>query len=173
MLNARSFRKKRGVAVIELVMMLTIFIFVIISLYGSWGVIHSGILNSIAARSYAFVIINNRSNLNFLHEFSPAPLENNYHKYGIRYFATTQQSAEDTFIARTETIDIGGGSWSSSTDRQRGILGFDVRGGRSDDWTDLSSLGRIRPNQRNTDIEKRVIKLKQAYGICLNSKCNS
>ena len=54
--------KSSGIAVFEILPLLVVFISLIGLTLGLWGAVHSSILQSIAARHYAFEVINNRTN---------------------------------------------------------------------------------------------------------------
>jgi len=69
MLNNRSvLYDERGMAVFEIIPILVIFVVLINFSLGFFGIVHSGILSSIAARNYAFETFRNRANLNYFRD---------------------------------------------------------------------------------------------------------
>ncbi len=59
---------QQGNATVEMIPILFLFILLFNFTLGFFGIIHSGILNSIAARNYAFETFRNRSNLSYLRD---------------------------------------------------------------------------------------------------------
>lgn len=69
MKNRRRLRNdERGLATVETLPLLLVFVILLAYSFGSFGIIHTGILNSIAARTYAFETMRNRSNVTYFRD---------------------------------------------------------------------------------------------------------
>ena len=179
-------KKNRGVAIIEFFLFFFIFVFSLALLYGSWGVVHSGVLNSIGARAYAFYSIANRSDLSFYRD-DVDPLAGNTptayfwdsdpKKKDTRFFAVIKTEGQGDpldFFARQIKINLGSGSWKANN--PDGIWGG--KKGRNspygggfqnpDKWLNDP---RLQHDKRNIQEESTVVYLKQGYGICLDVNC--
>lgn len=142
-------QSERGIATIETVTLLFVFVLFMSFTVGFFGVVHTGILNSISARAYTFETFRNRVNLSFLRdEKIPAP-DDYYGNIGFRVNG----------ISESESIH-----WVPS---KRSISAT----------YDLKDLKISDHNDQNLQITKRETKsfnpvwIKTAYGICLNAKC--
>lgn len=134
-----------GVAVVEMLPLLAIFIILFGLTFGFWTSVHSGILRSIAARHYAFEVINNRSHIIYHRDTGPFQKDKAfyYEKNGYRFFAavTRQERDDPDLIAETQSINL-----------------FDSGGTKI-------------PVHSTSSNQVNPIKLKMGYGICLNFKC--
>lgn len=162
--------KNRGVAIAEFLFMFIIFIFVMVLLYGSWGVIHSGILNSISARAYATYVISNRSDLSFVRDYGEEDiLDQSYfntraeNPKNIRFFSIIKPDnplSEKDFIPEQLRLDLG--YWHSGSLEH-------ISDEEGQEWS-----SEIRPNVRILPRYKaHVVYLKQGYGICLDAPCGN
>jgi len=152
-----NLKNQKGMAIIELVPIMIIIILLFNFSLGFFGAIHTGILNSMAARNYAFETFRHRSNLTYLREGGADIVT--YTEEGFRLHATTSDNAKgnkEQFIATGRPIDfladanLATGSKDLHNSQIYGIIDgkrYTAGGGVSPIW--------IRPQ----------------YGICLNSKC--
>lgn len=133
-----------GVAVLEMLPLLAVFVILFGLTFGFWASIHSGILRSIAARHYAFEVINNRSHIVYHRDTANQQPEKEqyYEKNGYRFFASVkrQQTDDPDLLSERQAINL-----------------FD-------------SGGTQIPEQDRDD-QANPIKLKTGYGICLNFEC--
>ena len=60
---------KRGMAMLEALPLIWVMFVLMGATLGSWGIVHTAVLNSIAARNYTFFSFNNRSDLSYLRDF--------------------------------------------------------------------------------------------------------
>ena len=144
------FKNSSGIAVVEMLPLLMVFIMFFGLTFGFWQAIHSGTLQSIAARHYAFEVINNRTNLFYGRDEAPDPDnpptlsdKNYYKKNGYRYFSVVKYQP---------------GIPSPNPDPAKKKL--NLFGGSPLNIDDVSGGEKASP-----------IHLKQAYGICLNLHC--
>ncbi|MDE0119490.1 MAG: hypothetical protein OXM55_05730 [Bdellovibrionales bacterium] len=66
------FQGKRGMAMIEAFPLIWLMFVLMAATLGSWGIVHTAVLNSIAARNYTFFSFNHRSDLSYLRDFGAA-----------------------------------------------------------------------------------------------------
>lgn len=148
-------QNQKGMAVMELIPIMIIIVLLINFSLGFFGAIHTGILNSMAARNYAFETFRHRSNLSYLREKAPTY----YGNKGLRFHATTSENKNgdfDRFIATGRPIDF--------------LAQLDSRGSK-----DLhnNQIYNIIDGKRFTEGNGGVTPLwvRPQYGICLESKC--
>ena len=189
----QSFKAKKGIAVIEFMLMFFVYVFLLVVLYGSWGIVHSGVLNSISARYGAFKQIAHRSDLSFYYSDVLANKENILkHSYftgnhpltgkkAIRVFGvvTKKNNPEDDPKWKPVELrmDVGGAGWNNST--EKGILGFDRSRNKEDFnnpspvWAERIELGSgpSFENRHDREFKTSAVELKQVYGICLDFHC--
>jgi len=86
---ARLLQNQRGVAVVEMLSFLAVFVTLFGLAFGFWTAIHRGTLQSIAARHYAFEVINNRTHFIYHRDTVDAGDDGNkkayYKKNGSRF----------------------------------------------------------------------------------------
>lgn len=147
---------KKGMATIEALPMLVVFVIFFSYTYGFFSVIHSGILYSIGARAYAFETFRNRSNVTYFRGNNNAGYYNYYTKTEVRYHCTQAGSSTDTFIAEKRAISIGmalGQTSNSNAD-------IEIHNEKIHDL-----------DQRNRDVKVNPIWIKTCYGICVTPGC--
>lgn len=157
-------KNEKGMAVFEMIpIIIVIVLFVNFSL-GFFGAIHTGILNSIAARNYAFETFRNRSNLIYFKNTDTSAIKYEYSKENMRVHAINTEksvgkSAEPEFSASARLIDF-----LNSDNRAADIVG-----------NDKSNHAKVQgiPDGRNENVSANPIWIKSAYGICLNVKCGT
>lgn len=146
-------------AVMELIPIMIIIIMLSNFSLGFFGAIHTGILNSMAARNYAFETFRHRSNLVYLREGVPVEDNVNFATQNIRFHAIVSDKTKGDkshFIATGRPIDF--------------LAQLDATGSK-----DLHNkqIYTILDGKRFTDSNGGVtpIWVRPQYGICLNSKC--
>lgn len=149
---------QKGMAMIEALPLLVIFVMFLSFGLGFWGAIHTAVLHSIGARAYAFETFRNRTNLNFFREdgsaLTRAPLF--LGGKGFRYHAI--QNALDSrpnFVASPRNIAMGSAQPTQSTNVQ----------------THNVDVYSIEDRGRNQKVETSPIWVMVGYGICLNAGC--
>lgn len=154
-------KNQRGTAMVEIVPLLAIFVLMVNFALGFFGVIHSGIINSIAARNYAFETFRNRSALDYLRDVRGSDSVT-YRKEGFRFHGIKKEGvAAAEWVATTQVIKF--------TDLEGN---FDVLGSADDH---NRGLRRIAEGARASDsgLEEGVnpVWIRTIYGICLNATC--
>lgn len=153
-------KNQNGLAVFEIVPILVIFILLLNFALGFFGAIHSGILNSIAARNYAFETFRNRANLNYLRDSGTAVFY--FSGLGYRFHGTISDAAStDKWVATKRGLKF--------TDSGADILNT------ADSATHSSKVPKISSGQKASDVigenDFENVWVRTLYGICLNNKC--
>jgi hypothetical protein len=151
---------ERGLATIEVVPLIVVFLVLISYGMGAWGIVHAATLHSIGARTYAFETFRSRTNLEYYREDGSA-ITGDVHglkKLGFRYHSIRNPTGADldftapvrrvAFITPNPEVDGG----NNPTTHNQKIF-------------DLTAAG------RNTDTRVTPAWIMVAYGICLNSTC--
>ncbi len=142
-------------AIIESIPFLVIFLVLLGYSIGFFGVVHSGILQSIAARNYTFETFRHRSNLVYFRDnrFN-MPIETiRYQLRGHRFHAivSDESTNADGFYATERKIALG-------------IPSKETPGRR-----DLNMI--LPENQRYQGRGVNPVWIKITYGICINPQC--
>ncbi len=158
-------KSERGIAVFELIPVLVIVALFLNFIFGFFGVIHTGILNSIASRNYTFETFRHRSNVAFFRDledgYNSGP-KTRYHETQIRYHGTTGEQRPKGALSWIATV--------------RDIAFIKDQAGLDDDLGSRgehqSTLANIRPDQRIEDSEGfSPVWIQPTYGICINFEC--
>lgn len=150
---------RKGMATIEALPMLVVFVIFFSYTYGFFSVIHSGILYSIAARAYAFETFRNRSDLTYFRGNENNGSYNYYTKKGLRFHCAHAGSPDvinPDFTAEKRAISIGM-SLSPTSNSNADISIHNEK---------IHAL-----NSRNRDVKVNPIWIKTCYGICITPGC--
>lgn len=154
----KQIKSEEGMATIEALPLLILFVMLIAYMFGSFGIIHTGILHSIAARTYAFETFRHRSNLVYFREdatetFHFKNIGNRFHGIapeGYRDpndgFLPTQRSI--SMVMTTEPVN-------EKNIRVHNDLSQQVKDGV-----------RVREN-----VAVNPVWIKVQYGICMDARC--
>lgn len=156
--NIKKLNKERGSAIVETLPLLIIFMTILGNIWGFFMAVHSGILSSIGARTYAFETFRNRTDLTYFRDQqtsngSPSPATINYYKTKVRVHAVTKASRASSGF-KPMTIDYGRFSPTQSNN--------------PDKITSHSIKNIFYEKERREGVKK--IWLRSSYGICLNFK---
>lgn len=149
-------KKQRGMAVIESISLIIIFLTLFWYSIGFWGVIHTAVLQSIASRNYAFEIFRHRTHLWHFRSNKPSPLR--YHSVEARLHSTN-----------TDVTD-GNDSRQYATERRIAMFNDNEAVGRTNN-EHMNARSDIKPGERNTSISLDPVWIMVQYGICLTAKC--
>lgn len=165
-------KNEKGMAVLELIPTLFIYMLLINFSLGFFGVVHSGILHNIASRNYAFETMRHRANLTYHRQYTPT---NNFSKLGYRYGGIIFESANtddaQEFIAPVRPIAFTAGF--GGNDEKNGV-DLSMRGPANEpNSTTLhnQSVRGLNEAVRNEGISVSQIWIKSIYGICINAQC--
>ena len=169
-------QNQRGISTIEMIPVLLLFALMFNVSLGFFGIVHSGILNSIAARNYAFETFRNRANLNYLRDSTdcttnPDCYQSYYEKKGFRFHGVVSEASgnsnENWIVTRRPTM---------FTEAQTGVL--DPDGVSADHLlvTQISDGGKASDifSGLHRDEAKNGLSpvwIRTLYGICMHSSC--
>lgn len=168
---------QRGIATIEMIPLLMLFALLFNFMLGFFGIIHSGILNSIAARNYAFETFRHRANLTYLRDgagqdgFNIADqINSRYTKRGLRFHgitSETQSGGQNWFVTRRPIrfTDISNAGSRSGSPAEHYTL---VRSLANTGKVSLVFTGRTADDGRSG---VDPVWIQSLYGICLNADC--
>jgi Flp pilus assembly protein TadG len=149
----------RGTAMLETVPLLVIFVVLTSFGMGFFGVVHTAVLHSIAARTYSFETFRQRANLYYFREDGTGKTANksiNFTSKGWRYHAVQHESDQrDKFVATTRPIALGRGVAQASA---------------NDNTHNIEIFG-ILPRNERTSVNPVWVMV--GYGICLNAGCGN
>ncbi len=153
-----SVQNEKGMAVMELIPIMIIIVILFNYSLGFFGAIHTGILNSMAARNYAFETFRHRANLVYLRDGVSEDIVD-FSKQNMRIHATVSDNNKNDkthFIATGRPIDF--------------LAKLEITGSKDLHNKQIYS---IVDGKRFTDNSGGVtpIWVRPQYGICLNSKC--
>lgn len=161
MLKAKAFQQlknQRGLAALELIPILVIFVLFVNYSFGFFGTIHTGILNSMAARNYSFETFTHRPDLTYFRDASGSNTLF-YTKVNFRVHATVSEKAganNQTYMASERHIDF--------------IANKEPVGENSQVHNQL--IYTLQDSQRFTAQDgANPVWVRPQYGICLNSTC--
>lgn len=161
--KSSRFNNEKGMAVFEMIPIIVVIVLFVNFSIGFFGAIHTGILNSIAARNYAFETFRNRSNLNYFRNnvgLSSTNSKVNYvdMQFRTHAIASDKKAGTSTWFATTRLIDF------MNTSKRAA----DVVGNTSAEHN--RSVRGLRET-RNETVGVNPIWLRTVYGICLKSQC--
>lgn len=154
----RKILSHQGMATIESIALLSIFVVILGYQLGLFGAIHSGILNSIAARTFAFETFRNRTNLTYYRENVVLQKPDYYEQSQIRWHTVVKENINppsSLFHASARpisTVFIG--------DQGMRVLG------RQDEHNNIYNF-----DLKVRKIEINPIWVMVGYGMCLNANC--
>lgn len=146
---------EKGMATLEAIPLLVIFLVFISYGMGLFGVIHTGILYSISARTYAFETFRNRTNLTYFRENpSGGGKPAHYKNMGMRFHVIQSDKAtQEEIQATARPISIGravASTSSNATDHNMKIFAM---------------------QSRNQSVGVSPAWVMVGYGLCLNVTC--
>ncbi len=168
--KTRLLSDKQGIATLELVGFLILIVSMTGFLLGFWGALHSGVLNSTAARAYAFETFRNRVHLQYHRSTGPegaAPTHLYNKQLRIHRVIHKENCEEDNFCVRSQGIFLSLGLGGEVGDtRATG----DYRNETMYAESELNSQGlSVRSRYRRQGVDP--IWSKVSYGICVRPQC--
>jgi hypothetical protein len=151
---------ERGMATLEVLPIIFIFVFLLAYTLGMFGAIHTGIMQSISARTYAFETFRNRTNLWYFRDL-PGRDRRHFRDHGNRFHAIMQdvnESAEFHAAARPIRMGIPMEPQPSHTDPT-------VHNDK------LFTSDQLRGSARNQIVDVGPIWIMVQYGMCMRVSC--
>lgn len=159
--NSSLIHNENGMAVFEMIPIIIVIILLVNFSFGFFGAIHTGILNSIAARNYAFETFRNRSNLVYFRNTANASVAYEYSKEKFRFHGITSEKKvgknNEDWVSSTRLIDF------SDSDKRAA----DITGNEKGNHAKIQGI----PDGRNESVGANPIWIKTVYGICLRAEC--
>lgn len=149
-------KNQRGMAVIESVTLIIIFLTLFWYTIGFWGIVHTSIVQSMASRTYAFEIFRHRSNLWYFRTNTKGDLK--YHAYASRVHGTNSDSTPN------------GDKRQYATERRIAMFQTNEPEGRSTSSHE-KAFDEVSYGQRNTTVSLDPVWIKIQYGLCLTAAC--
>ena len=151
---------QRGFAMIETVPLLVIFVVLMGFGLGFFGVVHTAILHSMAARAYSFETFRQRANLYYYREDGSGETPGksiNFGKKGWRYHAVQHETdPRDKFVATARPISFSRTAASAKAGS-----------------TDIHNKAIFAIMPRNEKTAVNPVWVMVGYGICLNAQCGN
>lgn len=159
--NAKKHKKgERGFATMESVILLVVFSVLISYTLGFFGIVHSGIKGSIAARALAFEAFRNRANVTYRRDYmTNSTATETFRSKGYRYSHVLHQDSPSA--GSESTVNM----WPTT---HKIAFAHDV---------DLQHSGNITGNITQSSLARpesesaNPVFIKSLYGICLNANC--
>lgn len=156
-LRKSKLANEKGLAILETVPLIVIFVLLLSFGMGFFGIVHTAVLHSIAARAYSFETYRQRTNLYYFREDgSGLDRPFNFTRKGWRYQAVNHESdTRERFVSTTRPVTIGKGAEAGDANvetHNQNIYQLPVR------------------NQRYS---VNPVWVMVGYGICLNANCGS
>ncbi len=148
----------KGMAVLEIIPIITVIVLLLNFSIGFFGSIHTGILQSISSRNYAFETFSNRSDLIYFRNTITSSSDLiSYQESGMRIHGTkTEDDNSIRFTASTRNIAF--------FEKKNAA---EIEGNDGNSHIETSNLA----SGRNEKLSVNPIWIKTTYGICLNSEC--
>lgn len=152
---------ERGMATLEVLPLLVIFLYLFAYTLGAFGFVHTSIKYSIAARAYAFETFRNRTNLTYFRD-KPGSAKSHYRGIGNRFHGIQAigSNTGDTFRATSRAIRMGIPMAPLPSDNDPEIHNQKVH-----------TAGELGNGQRNQQVEVNPGWVMVVYGICINKAC--
>ena len=161
---------QKGMAMIEALPIVWVMFVLMGATLGSWGIVQTAILHSIAARNYTFFLFNNRADLSYLRDFADeeypglsGDVSQKYyredsgegHGYRFSYISSENPSGDDV-LATLRKVDFRNITYHDRSDFLRDSEHSNIK-------------AEITP--RNTNKKVGPAWIMVGYGICLSAKC--
>ncbi|UOF00300.1 hypothetical protein [Bdellovibrio reynosensis] len=151
---------EKGMAVFEMIPIIVVIVLFLNFSLGFFGAIHTGILNSIAARNYAFETFRNRTSLVYFSNLDSSQTRYEYSKSQMRVHGiTAEKETGQKWVATSRLID------RFSFDKRAA----DIEGNSKNVHSGIRNMS----DGRNTTVGVNPIWIKTTYGLCLTSTCGS
>ncbi len=154
-------KNEKGMAVFEMIPIIVVIVLFVNFSLGFFGAIHTGILNSIGARNYAFETFRNRADLTY---FRNVPGSRNVHyaevKFRTHAVASEKKSGTDSWYATSRVIDF-----MNFQKRAADQVGTSA-GEHNKNVRELK-------DSRNETVGVNPVWIRSVYGMCLTALCTA
>ncbi len=163
------FNNQKGLVMLESLPIILVMFVLMGATLGSWGVVHTAILHSIAARNYIFFNFNNRFDLSYLRDFGrgyglPDIVRRNgyYPRLGIRFSYIDSEKPKVGFDVRATLRFIDFKNPNNEFPNRTDFLS-------DSDHNRIHSL--VPPLGRKNQKKVGPAWIMVGYGICLSTSC--
>jgi len=162
----KNIDNEEGLATIETVALLSIFVFLMSSAIGFWGAIHAGTLSAIGARAYAFETFRNRSHLSQFRDNSALDRNINYieENWQMRLHRVVERGGHTNTGTVAEKLTISFNDYNIETDNLNSSKEYHNR------LID-EPAGRGPASSGSNSEKDNTIWLQVGYGYCLTFEC--
>ena len=165
---------KKGIIMLEVIPIIWVLFVLLGATLGSWGIVHTAVLNSIAARNYSLFLFNHRSDLSYLRDFGSANYSSLTSDVRQKYYRSDVSNGHGkrfAFISSEKKVDGGHDNIPATLRR------VDFRNEPYYDRTDFLSpaehtqIRSIVDSNRNENKKVGPAWIMVGYGICLSADC--
>lgn len=168
----RLIKNQKGMAALEVISIFAVIMILFNFSLGFFGVVHTGILKSIAARNYAFETYRFRSNLDFFWREDSSQIVK-FRLFGNRYHGITSENiTSDSWEATSRSISFVstfGGTDTEGNDYSQSVADSNVALHNKQVY-DIKDDGKALLDAKDT-LKAFPVWIKPMYGICINSEC--
>ena len=153
---------QKGLATIEALPLVVVFVVLITYGLGLFGFVHTAILHSIGARTYAFETFRNRTNVSFFRDQGGDLL--NYAPTGYRFHAVVSEadlSNDQNFFASERPLAFGRGPGSQK----------EIKGTSKDHSERIYEIEETYRKDGGNAVEVSPGWVMVGYGICVTANC--
>lgn len=161
---------EKGMASVEMIPILLMFVLLVNFGLGFFGVIHSGILNSIAARNYAFETFRNRTNLNYLRDEEGSDAVY-YWNDGFRFHGIVdEKSKSNVFMATKRPI-----KFTDTNTQPEKMASVNDHNEKVRKITEGKAVSQVFTGKTVAEGDAGVspVWIMTSYGICLRASCDA
>ena len=153
-LTSQKLTSQKGFASIEAILSITIFLIMLSFSLGFFGIVHSGIVNSIAARNYAFDTFNNRTYLTYHRDTHGTLISNHENGFRLHLITAEDDNKKADFIVTERRIAPFGPYKTTEKKGDHRKMVDDAKNNNDDEPYGFDPVW-----------------IKAGYGICLNASC--
>jgi hypothetical protein len=149
-----------GMALLETIPILVVFIVLLAYGLGFFGIVHTGILNSISARAYAFETFRNRANLVYFRDRATSSGHSHFAFKETRFHAIANEgeARSDNACCNATLRELAMGREQPSTNTPASVH-----------TQKIINNGEVR--FRKGGVESSPAWIMVGYGICINANC--
>ena len=173
----KNFNNQRGIAILEILPVIVMFIAFFSLLFGFWGAIHSGTLQSIAARHYSFEVINLRTHIEIHRDYTTTTPQSIgrkdlYNRQSYRSFAVvhSQGRPDPELVARTRGIGFFSDINRENSQEPEG--NFQAAPGSSSAPNYIGTRFEQALPHSELHPPRNPLWIMTGYGICLQAQCS-
>jgi len=146
---------QKGMATVETVVLMVLFISLVYYSFGFFGIVHTGVLNNIHARTYAFETFRHRANVRYFR--SNRPNDIHFYNQASRLHGINSEAGQGNSQFATER-PISMGFILEEDNRRTAVHNEDIS-------------ARVSFGERNANIGVNPVWIMVMYGLCFDETC--